>query len=100
VPLREQRILKLRLTAIYGGVANVLTLDDVDDVFGDVGGVVADAFEVFGYEDKFEGGEHDAGVAHHVGEEFAEDLVAIVVDLIIGGQNFLREVDVAANYGV
>jgi hypothetical protein len=36
------------LAAVDGGVADVLALDDVDDVFGDVGGVVADAFEVFG----------------------------------------------------
>jgi hypothetical protein len=37
--------------AVDGGVADVLALDDVDDVFGDVGGVVADAFEIFGDED-------------------------------------------------
>src|ERR1700735_2296346 len=51
------------LAAVDGGVADVLALDDVDDVFGDVGGVVADAFEVFGDEDEFEGGEDDAGIA-------------------------------------
>ena len=39
------------LTAVDGGVADVLALDDVDDVFGDVGGVVADALEIFGDED-------------------------------------------------
>jgi hypothetical protein len=39
------------LAAVDGGVADVLALDDVDDVFGDVGGVVADAFEIFGDED-------------------------------------------------
>jgi hypothetical protein len=38
-------------TAIYRWVAHVLALDDVDDVFGDVGGVIADAFEIFGDED-------------------------------------------------
>ena len=62
-----------------------MALDDVDDVFGDVGGVIADAFEVFGDEDEFEGGEDDAGIAHHVGKELAEDLVAVVVDLVVGG---------------
>jgi hypothetical protein len=71
------------LAAVDGGVADVLALDDVDDVFGDVGGVVADAFEVLGDEDEFERGEDDARITHHVGEEFAEDLVAVVVDLII-----------------
>jgi hypothetical protein len=62
--------------------------------------VVADAFEVFGDEDEFEGGEDDAGVAHHVGEEFAENLVAVVVDLVVHGENFLGEVDVATDDGV
>src|SRR6202042_896404 len=88
------------LAAVDGGVADVLALDDVDDVFGDVGGVVADAFEIFGDEDELEGGEDDAAVAHHVGEEFAEDLVAVVIDLIVHGENFLCELDVAANDGV
>ena len=88
------------LAAVDCGVADVLALDDVDDVFGDVGGVVADAFEVFGDEDQFEGREDDAGVAHHVGEEFAEDLVAVVVDLVVHGENFLGQLDVAADDGV
>jgi hypothetical protein len=38
-------------TAVHGWVTDVLALDDVDYVFGDVGGVVADALEVFGDED-------------------------------------------------
>ena len=88
------------LAAVDGGVADVLALDDVDDVFGDVGGVVADAFEIFGDEDEFERGEDHAGIAHHVGEELAEDLVAVVVDLIVHGENFLGELDVAADDGV
>jgi hypothetical protein len=88
------------LAAINRGVADVLALDDIDNVFGDVGGVVADAFEIFGDQDQFEGGKDDAGIAHHVGEEFAEDLIAVVIHLIIGGQDFLGEVNVAADYSV
>jgi hypothetical protein len=74
-----------------------LALDDVDHVFGDVGGVVADAFQVFGDEDEFKRGEDDAGIAHHISEEFAENLVAVVIDLIVHSENFLCEVNVAAN---
>jgi hypothetical protein len=37
--------------AIDRGVADILTLDDVDDVLGDVSGVVADALQVFGDQD-------------------------------------------------
>jgi hypothetical protein len=39
------------LAAVDARVADVLPLDDVDDVFSDVGGVVADPFEIFGDED-------------------------------------------------
>src|SRR5438445_6502711 len=88
------------LAAVDGGVADGLALDEVDDVFGDVGGVVADALEVFCDEDQFEGGKDDAGIAHHVGKQFTENLIAVVVHLIVGGKDTLRELDVAANDGV
>jgi hypothetical protein len=91
---------EMRSAAVDGGVADVLALNDVDDVFGDVGGVVADAFEVFGDKDEFERGKDDAGIAHHVSEEFAEDLVAVVIDLIVHSENLLGELDVAADDGV
>jgi hypothetical protein len=81
-------------------VADVLALDEIDDVFGDVGGVVADALEILGDEDEFERGKDDAGIAHHVGEEFAENLVAVVVNTIVRGEDFLGEVNVAADDGV
>ena len=55
-------------------MADVLALDEVDDVFGDVSGVVADALEVFGDEDQFEGGKDDAGIAHHVSKQFTEKI--------------------------
>jgi hypothetical protein len=97
---RSHKLDKVGLAAVDAGVADVLALDDVDDVFGDVGGVVADTFEIFGDEDELEGGEDDAGIAHHVGEELSEDLVAVMVDLIVGGENFLGEVNVAADDGV
>src|SRR5207249_507448 len=79
---------------------DVLALDEVDDVFGDVGGVVADALEVLGDEDELERGKDDAGITHHVGKQFTENLVAVVVHLIVGGQDALRELDVAADDGV
>jgi hypothetical protein len=81
-------------------VADVLALNDVNHVFGYVRGVIADALEILGYQNQFEGGEDDAGIAHHVREELAEDLVAVVVHGIIHGQNFLCELDVAADYRV
>src|SRR5438445_2413794 len=88
------------LAAVDGGVADGLALDEVDDVFGDVGGVVADALEVFGDEDQFERGKDDAGIAHHIGKQFTENLIAVAVYLIVGGEDALREFDVAANDSV
>src|SRR6266478_3906195 len=88
------------LAAVDDVVADVLALDEVDDVFGDVGGVVADALEVLGDEDQFERGKDDAGIAHHVGKQFTENLVAVVVHLIVGGEDALRQLDVAADDGV
>src|ERR1700674_1635405 len=88
------------LPPVDGGVADVLALDEVDDVLGDVGGVVADALEVFGNEDQFERGKDDTGIAHHVGEQFTENLVAVAVDLIVGGEDTLGEFDVAADDGI
>src|SRR5260370_12272638 len=88
------------LAAVDGGVAGVLALDEINDVFGDVGGVVADALEVFGDEDQFERGKDDAGIAHHVGKQFTENLIAEAVHLIVGGKDTLSELDVAADDGV
>src|SRR2546429_6472328 len=61
-----------RSAAIDGGMADVLALDEVDDVFGDVGGVVADALEVLGDEDQFERGKDHAGIAHRSEEHTSE----------------------------
>src|SRR5689334_19864895 len=88
------------LAAVGDVVADVLALDEVDDVFGDVGGVVADAFEILGDKDQFERGKDDAGIAHHVSKQFTENLVAVVVHLIVGSEDALRELDVAADDGV
>src|SRR5450755_208143 len=79
---------------------NILSLHDVNNVLSDVGGVVADAFQVFGGKDQLERGKNHAGIAHHVGEQFAENLVAIIVNLIVAGQNFLRQLDIAAHHSV
>src|SRR6266705_5197744 len=89
-----------RSAAIDGGMADVLALDEVDDVFGDVGGVVADALEVLGDEDQFERGKDDTGIAHHIGKQFTKNLIAVVVYLIIGGQDTLRKLHIAADDGV
>src|SRR5713226_10772263 len=96
----ERHSARQELTAVDGGVADVLALDQVDDVLSDVGGVVADALEVLGDEDQFERGKDDAGIAHHVGKQFTENLVAVAVHLVVSGEDTLGELNVAANDGV
>jgi hypothetical protein len=81
-------------------VADVAAGYEIDYVFGYVSSVVADAFEIFGYQDQLEGGEDLGAVFHHVGEEFAEELVAEAVNLIVAAEDALGEVLIAADQGV
>jgi hypothetical protein len=78
-------------------VADVAAGDEVNHVLGDVGGVVADALEIFCDEDQLKGREYDGGIFHHVGEEFAEELIAEAVHLIVALKDALREVLIGAN---
>ena len=48
-PRRTGEIAYATLTSIEGGVADVAAGYEIDYVFGYVGGVVADAFEIFGH---------------------------------------------------
>ena len=81
-------------------MANVLALNDVDNILGDIGGVVTDPFEVLGHQNEFERRENYAGITHHISEEFTENLVAVLIDLIVAGHDFLSEINVAADNGV
>src|SRR5271169_2299647 len=85
------------LPAIEGRVADVAAGYEIDYVFGDVGGVVADAFQIFGYEDQLEGGEDLGAVFHHVGQQLAEELIAETVNLVVAAEDALREFLIAAD---
>ena len=98
MPERGARYETIRkLAAVEGGMADVAAGDEVDYVLGDVGGVVADAFEVLRDEDQFEGRENHRGIFHHVGEQFAEKLIAEAVHLIVALKDALREILIAAH---
>src|SRR5271169_3569033 len=94
--LRAQARLPM-LPAVEGWVADVAACYEIDYVFGDVGGVVAYAFQVLGYQDQLEGGEDLGAVFHHVGEEFAEELIAETVNLVVAAEDALREFLIAAD---
>src|SRR5262249_39557954 len=98
--LRQSAACLRQLAAVDGWGAGVLALDDVNDVFCDVGGVIADPFEGFCDKNELERGGDDAGNTHHVGEKLAEDLVAVVIDLVIHRKDFLRKLNIATNHGI
>src|SRR6266404_796020 len=82
---------------VGGRMANVASGDHVDHVFGDIGGVVGDAFQVLRHQDQLEGGVHDRRIAHHIGQQLAENLVAELVDLIVAREHGARQFDVTAH---
>src|SRR5688572_3783410 len=59
---------------VRGMVADVFGRDHENDVFGDVGGVVADAFEVAGDENEVQRRLDRRRRLEHVGQQLAEDL--------------------------
>src|SRR5262249_5428220 len=62
---------------------DLLAGDEIVDVFGDVGGVIADALDILGDEQQMRAGGDRARVFHHVGEQFAEQRVVVRVDVVV-----------------
>ena len=81
-------------------MADVAAGHEVDYIFGDVDGVVTDAFEIFCDEDELEGGEDDGGILHHIGEKLAEELVAKAIDLIVALHHAAGEILIGADKSV
>ena len=88
------------LSPVEGGMADVAAGDEVNHVFGDIDGVVADALEILGDENELERGEDDGGIFHHIGKELAEELVAQAIHLIVALHDAAGEFLVAADQGV
>ena len=72
-------------------VTDVTGGDHEDDVFGDVGGMIADALEVARDQDEVERGLDRGRVLEHVGEELPEDLRLERVQRVVLVQDILRE---------
>ena len=81
-------------------MTDVAAGDKVDDVFGDVRGMVADALEILGDQDQLESGEHDRGIFHHVSKELAKELVAQAIHLIVALEHAAGEIDVSADESI
>src|SRR5579863_1857655 len=86
--------------AVDRGMAHVASRDHVDHVFGDVRGVVGDAFEIFGHQDEFKRGKYHGRIAHHVAEQLAEDLVTELVHRVVAREHRAGQFDIAAHQGV
>src|SRR5471030_423587 len=86
--------------AFGGVVADVLGQDHEDDVLGDVGRVVADAFEVAGDQDQVERRLDGRGILQHVGQQLPENLRLQRVERIVLVEDVLGELGVAAHEGV
>ena len=59
----------------HRAVADVSCFDDEDDVFGDVGRMIANAFEVPGKQHQIDRGFDSGGVANHIGQQLAYYLI-------------------------
>src|SRR5216684_8492827 len=59
--------------AVDRGMAHVASRDHVNDILGDVRGMVGNALQVFGYQNQFKRRKDHGRVTHHIGEQFPEN---------------------------
>jgi hypothetical protein len=71
-------------------VLHVGALDDVDDLLGEVLGVVADTLDRLGDEHQIDRRRDGARVFHHVGDELAHQTVELAVDLVVLAEHVKR----------
>ena len=62
--------------------------------------MVADAFQVLGHEQQVGTGADRARVAHHVGQQLAEQAVVVLVDLVVARPDSHGAVEIRAGVGV
>ena len=74
---------------------NIQPLHNVNHVFRNIGGVIPDAFEIFGHQDQLEGGKNYSGIAHHIRQQFAKDLVAQAIYFVVPQEHVFGEFGVA-----
>ena len=67
---------------------------------GDIGGVVADPLEVLGDKQHVGAGGDRARIAHHVGQQFAEQAVVVLVHLVVARPDGERPVEIGRGIGV
>src|SRR6266481_691954 len=83
--------------SVTTAVANVETTNPKDDVLGNVGGVVRDAFEVARGKNELKARAHERGPFCHVLQQVFENAIAISIDDIVTFENLRGHLDVAEN---
>ena len=76
---------------------DVAASDEVDNVLGDVRGVVANALEILGDENQLESSKHDGRILHHVSKQLAKELIAQAIHLVVALQHAAGKIDIAAD---
>ena len=78
-------------------MANVAAGDKINNVLGDVRGVVADALKILGDEDQLKGSKHDGGILHHVSKKLAKKLIAQAIHLVVALKHAAGKIDIRAD---
>src|SRR5260370_34788506 len=76
---------------------DIQTTNPVDDVFGNVGGVVRDAFEVPRGKNELHARAHECGFLSHMLEQLSENAVAVLIDDIVAFENLGGHLNVTEN---
>ena len=74
--------------------------DQVDNLFGNRGGMIAHPLGVLGNEMQMHAGGDIAWIFHHVGQEFAKQRVVHLVDFTVAGANILCQIQMPPGIGV
>src|SRR5438445_4305846 len=80
-------------------MADVKSADPKDDVFGNVGGVVRDAFQVARGKNELHAGAHQLGLLSHVLEQLLKNAIAVLIHDIVAFENLRGHLHVAENKG-
>src|SRR5580658_3945286 len=80
-------------------VANIPSAKPEQNVLGNIGGMIGNAFQVPGGEYQMENRVHAMGILGHICEQALEDPVAVGVDDIIALEDFGSEVHIAEDEG-
>src|SRR6185437_5292755 len=88
------------LPTVGSQVADVAASDHINYIFRDIRRVVADALQILGDQDELEGRKDDCGIFHHVGEEFAENLIAEMIDFVVANEDRFRKISIAMDQGI